>query len=152
LEKSNVRHDGSYNGDHLRIIVEQIPPILLERETNYTIDQLTPSTNRSGKLTDLLQAEKKILMIKLVLLAHLASHPLPAPSKFPVLTADAIPSEAGTWKKVLVVESKHDWAARETGPSIDAASAQASQAHHSDETMMVPARPREVTVPSLENT
>jgi hypothetical protein len=151
LEKCNVRHDGSYNRDHLRIIVEQVSPILLERETNYTNDQLIPSTSRL-ELTDLLQAEKKMLMIKLVLLAHLASHPLPAPSKFPVLTADAIPSEAGTWKKVLVVESKQDWAARETGPSIDAASAQASQAHHSDETMMVPARPREVTVPSLENT
>jgi hypothetical protein len=108
LEKSDVRHDGSYNRDHLRIIVEQISPILLERETNHTDDQLMPSTNGYGKLADLLQAEKKILMIKLVLLAHLASHPLPAPSKFPVLTADAIPSEAGTWKKVLVVESKHD--------------------------------------------
>jgi len=108
LEKSNVRHDGSYNLDDFGIIVEQISPVLLERNTNHTNDQLVPSTNRFWKLTDLLQAEKKILMIKLVLLAHLASHPLPAPSKFPVLTADAIPSEAGTWKKVLVVESRQD--------------------------------------------
>ena len=108
MEKSDIRHNGSYNLDHFRIIIEQISPVLLKRDTNYTIDQLMPSTNRFWKLTDLLQAEKKILMIKLVLLAHLASHPLPAPSKFPVLTADAIPSEAGTWKKVLVVESKHD--------------------------------------------
>jgi len=108
LEKSDIRHDGSYNRDHLRIIVEQVSPILLESETNYTIYQLMPAVNRSRKLADLLQAEKKILRIKLVLLAHLASQPLPAPSKFPVLTADAIPSEAGTWKKVLVVESKHD--------------------------------------------
>jgi hypothetical protein len=75
-----------------------------------------------------------MLMIKLVLLAHLASQPLPAPSRFPVLTADAIPSEAGTWKKVLVVDKRHDWAASETGPSIDAARAHASHAHHSDET------------------
>jgi hypothetical protein len=107
LEKSDVRHDGSYDLDYLRIIVEQIAPILLERDTNYTVDQLIPSSSRL-QLTNLLQAEKKILIIKLVRLAHLASHPLPAPSKFPVLTADAIPSEAGTWKKVLVVESKHD--------------------------------------------
>ena len=85
-------------------------------------------------LTDLLQAEKKILMIKLVRLAHLASQPLPAPSRLPVLTAEAIPSEAGTWKKVLVVESKQDWAASETGPSMDAASAHASHAHHSEDT------------------
>lgn len=83
-------------------------------------------------------------------LAHFASHARPAPNKLPTLTALAIPSDAGTWKKVEALESRHDCAARLVGPRRDAAKAHTSHAHHSDETMIVPARPREVTVPSLE--
>lgn len=52
--------------------------------------------------------EKKILMNRLVLLAHLASQPRPAPNRFPHLTAEAIPREAGTWKNVDVVDKRHD--------------------------------------------
>lgn len=87
--------------------------------------------------TDLLIEAKKIDKNKQARLAHFASHPLPAPSKFPTLTAEAIPNAAGTWKNVDVVERRTDWAARLTGPSNDAARAHASHAHHSDDTYTV---------------
>lgn len=111
LEEGDVRHDRSHDSDDLGIVVEQISPILFERNADHTGHQFL--THLAALLipeggTYLLQAEKKMLMIKLVLLAHFASHPRPAPSRLPVLTADAIPSEAGTWKNVLVVDSRHD--------------------------------------------
>lgn len=39
LEKSDIRHDGSYNLDHFGIVIEQISPVLLERNTDYTNSQ-----------------------------------------------------------------------------------------------------------------
>jgi hypothetical protein len=106
LEESDIRHDRSDNSDNLGIIVEQISPVLLECDANYTAS--SASIPQPKVMTYLLQAEKKILMIKLVRLAHFASHPRPAPRRLPVLTAEAIPSEAGTWKNVLVVERRQD--------------------------------------------
>jgi hypothetical protein len=107
LEESDVRHDRSDNSDNLGIIVEQIPPVLLECDANHTASSASIPPHPET-MTYLLQAEKKMLMIKLVRLAHFASHPRPAPRRLPVLTAEAIPSEAGTWKNVLVVERRQD--------------------------------------------
>jgi hypothetical protein len=58
--------------------------------------------------THLLTSANPTLRNKLALLAHLASQPRPAPSKFPHRTALAIPSDAGTWKNVDAVERSTD--------------------------------------------
>jgi len=85
------------------------------------------------RVTYLLRSAKIKLRKRHARLAHFASQPRPAPRRLPHRTALAIPSEAGTWKKVEAVERRTDCAARDVGPRREAARAQASHAHHSDD-------------------
>lgn len=165
LEEGDIWKDVGNEADDFGIVVEQLSPMILAYHKNRTVhdEQPIPCVQK----THLLRKAVKILRPILAFAAHLASQPLPAPSRFPTRTAEAIPIAMGTWYVVEQVTRRTDCAASATGPRREAARAQASHAHHSDEsctvsqplpcacqilTMIVPASPSEVTVPSLAKT
>jgi hypothetical protein len=117
--------------------------------------------------TYLLKTEVTRLRMRAKMAANLASYARPDPKRFPTRTAVAIPILCGIWNRIEENDNRIELTASATGPSKDTLRERPSQAHHSEDTMIVPiqtiepqrmtesqnrnlpARPNEVIVPNF---